>query len=150
MKIIISCNPTQTCLIDLTANQLIEEHICWLHADFFFHPQQHPFFTSHEAKETDVASFVKVILGDWVAALTPEGGEGKKLHKKTNKQKSTNRSPPLLICLTPPSRMRQTEAPEEKLMEWKEESVLHPTPPTTWPSTWHHLTGEGWGWGGNT
>uniref|UniRef100_A0A3P9NNH5 mitogen-activated protein kinase kinase n=1 Tax=Poecilia reticulata TaxID=8081 RepID=A0A3P9NNH5_POERE len=25
---------------------------------------QHPFFTSHEAKETDVASFVKVILGD--------------------------------------------------------------------------------------
>ena len=27
-------------------------------------PQQHPFFTAHEAKETDVASFVKVILGD--------------------------------------------------------------------------------------
>lgn len=26
--------------------------------------QQHPFFTSHDAKETDVASFVKVILGD--------------------------------------------------------------------------------------
>lgn len=25
---------------------------------------QHLFFTSHEAKETDVASFVKVILGD--------------------------------------------------------------------------------------
>uniref|UniRef100_A0A3P9I652 mitogen-activated protein kinase kinase n=1 Tax=Oryzias latipes TaxID=8090 RepID=A0A3P9I652_ORYLA len=25
---------------------------------------QHPFFTSHDAKETDVASFVKVILGD--------------------------------------------------------------------------------------
>lgn len=25
---------------------------------------QHPFFTSHESKETDVASFVKVILGD--------------------------------------------------------------------------------------
>lgn len=27
-------------------------------------PQQHPFFMSHEAKDTDVASFVKVVLGD--------------------------------------------------------------------------------------
>lgn len=29
-----------------------------------FVPQQHPFFTSHEAKDTDVASFVTVILED--------------------------------------------------------------------------------------
>lgn len=27
-------------------------------------PQQHPFFTLHDAKDTDVASFVKVILDD--------------------------------------------------------------------------------------
>lgn len=41
-------------------------------------PQQHPFFTSHEAKETDVASFVKVILGDWVLhAPGTEGGKPK-------------------------------------------------------------------------
>uniref|UniRef100_A0A8C4GQP8 mitogen-activated protein kinase kinase n=1 Tax=Dicentrarchus labrax TaxID=13489 RepID=A0A8C4GQP8_DICLA len=32
--------------------------------DFTSQWYQHPFFTSHEAKETDVASFVKVILGD--------------------------------------------------------------------------------------
>lgn len=29
--------------------------------------QQHPFFTLHDSKETDVASFVKVILDDWWA-----------------------------------------------------------------------------------
>lgn len=27
--------------------------------------QKHPFFTLHDSKETDVASFVKVILDDW-------------------------------------------------------------------------------------
>lgn len=27
-------------------------------------PQQHPFFTLHDAKDTDVASFVKVILDE--------------------------------------------------------------------------------------
>lgn len=26
--------------------------------------QQHPFFTLHESKATDVASFVKLIIGD--------------------------------------------------------------------------------------
>lgn len=31
---------------------------------FSFLSQQHPFFTLHESKATDVASFVKLILGD--------------------------------------------------------------------------------------
>lgn len=32
--------------------------------DGFCPPQKHPFFTTHDGKDTDVAAFVKVILGD--------------------------------------------------------------------------------------
>ncbi len=43
------------------------EHIIWHNIDVsnLFHTQQHPFFTLHDSKDTDVACFVKSILGDW-------------------------------------------------------------------------------------
>lgn len=76
-----------------------------------FPPQQHLFFTSHEAKETDVASFVKVILGDWVHWR--EGEESVK-KEETKKKKSKKKTPiashlPAGFPLTPPSSGRQTE-----------------------------------------
>lgn len=101
-----------------------------------FPPQQHFFFTSHEAKETDVASFVKVILGDWVHWR--EGEESVKKEetkKKKSKKKNTNRNPPppshlpAGLPLTPPSSGRQTEprgAADEA------ERGVCPRPPT-WP-----------------
>lgn len=53
--------------------------------------QQHPFFTLHDAKETDVASFVKVVLDDWWAPIrlrppTTRVGGGP-LGKKKKKEK---------------------------------------------------------------
>uniref|UniRef100_A0A674AEG3 mitogen-activated protein kinase kinase n=1 Tax=Salmo trutta TaxID=8032 RepID=A0A674AEG3_SALTR len=45
-------------LVDFTS-------LCLFFSSGFFSPsQQHPFFISHESLDTDVASFVKVILGD--------------------------------------------------------------------------------------
>lgn len=36
-----------------------------LHGDCAFcHPQEHPFFTLHKTKKTDIAAFVKEILGE--------------------------------------------------------------------------------------
>lgn len=50
---------------------------CWLvvfsHVLFL---QQHPFFTLHDSKETDVASFVKIILADWHAPPPTRVGAG--------------------------------------------------------------------------
>lgn len=60
---------------------------------FDFPPQQHPFFTSHEAKETDVASFVKVILGDWGVALAEEWRGGRGTIQHTTNTTNTQRAP---------------------------------------------------------
>ena len=46
-------NDLKTLLGDLTANVV-----------FSLPSQLHPFFTGHELKETDVATFVTAILGD--------------------------------------------------------------------------------------
>ncbi|KPP78180.1 dual specificity mitogen-activated protein kinase kinase 6-like [Scleropages formosus] len=44
--------------------QVVEEPSPQLPADRFSPEFQHPFFTLHDSKDTDVATFVKVILGD--------------------------------------------------------------------------------------
>ena len=133
----------------------------WLN-EFYFPPQQHHFFTSHEAKETDVASFVKVILGDWVATLSKKGDrlnllkrKRKKKQQQTNTQtKSTNRSPCYLQdsflplrTLTPPSRNRQTESRgEADEAEWGAPTFTSMSP----VDTWHGSGGVGEGKGGET
>lgn len=61
-----------------------------------FPPQQHLFFTSHEAKETDVASFVKVILGDWVHWREGEESVKKEETKKKSKKKTPIAAPPTI------------------------------------------------------
>ena len=35
-----------------------------LQGDCLLYPQEHPFFTSHKTKKTDIAAFVKEILGE--------------------------------------------------------------------------------------
>ncbi len=76
------------------------EHIIWHNIDVsnLFHTQQHPFCTLHDSKDTDVASFVKSILGDWdrptlqiwrVAA----GGDGT-IWESTNSKTNTCKTRP--------------------------------------------------------
>ena len=40
--------------------------------------QEHPFFTLHDSKDTDVASFVKVILDDWWAPAGAPAHQGRR------------------------------------------------------------------------
>lgn len=96
-----------------------------------FPPQQHLFFTSHEAKETDVASFVKVILGDWVHWREGEESVKKEETKKKIQEKNTNRSPPhhpiyLQDSLSPLPPVADKRSPEEPLTKQNEESVPAP------------------------
>lgn len=96
-----------------------------------FPPQQHLFFTSHEAKETDVASFVKVILGDWVHWREGEESVKKEETKKKIQEKNTNRSPPHhpiypQDSLSPLPPVADKRSPEEPLTKQNEESVPAP------------------------
>lgn len=110
-----------------------------------FPPQQHLFFTSHEAKETDVASFVKVILGDWVHWREGEESVKKEETKKKIQEKNTNRSPPPTIPFTRripshPSLQWQTNGAQRSRWRSRTRSL---SPPPTWPQppplciTWH-------------
>lgn len=108
-----------------------------------FPPQQHLFFTSHEAKETDVASFVKVILGDWVHWREGEESVKKEETKKKIQEKNTNRSPPHhpiypQDSLSPLPPVADKWSPEEPLTKQNEESVPAPHLASAPPSV-HHL-----------
>lgn len=110
-----------------------------------FPPQQHLFFTSHEAKETDVASFVKVILGDWVHWREGEESVKKEETKKKIQEKNTNRSPPHhpiypQDSLSPLPPVADKRSPEEPLTKQNEESVPAPHRASAPPPlciTWH-------------
>lgn len=111
-----------------------------------FPPQQHFFFTSHEAKETDVASFVKVILGDWVHWR--EGEESVKKEETNKKTKNTRKKTPIATpphhpiypqdSLSPLPPVADKRSPEEPLTKQNEESVPAP-PPGLGPPSVHHL-----------
>lgn len=108
-----------------------------------FPPQQHLFFTSHEAKETDVASFVKVILGDWVHWREGEESVKKEETKKKNPRKKHQSQPPppshlpAGLPLTPPSSGRQTEP--RGAADEAERGVCPRPPPGLGPPSVHHL-----------
>lgn len=69
---------------------------------------QHPFFTLHDSKDTDVASFVKTILGDWDRSCGPNwhttattaGGRNGTVPENTKQQKTKTSIARLNTCQT--------------------------------------------------